>query len=133
MPVEQEVRYSVRHLKRDTPFSWVNHYLRYFYEYPFGSNHCLLGNCDRPWEGTEMEIFQRREAVRLAFRDEMRRRGIPLTCAALKDYWLSHPLDDKMRYYVNADKILQDAFRLYVLKDETIVDEHKYTSRKVIS
>ncbi len=132
-PVESDVRYSVRHLKRDMPFSWVDHYLKYYVSYPWGSNHCLLGNCDRPWEGTEMEIFQRREAVRLTFRDEMRRRGVPLTCAALKDYWLSHPLDDKMRYYLNKDKILQDAWRLYVQKDETVNDNHHWKDLKVIS
>lgn len=127
-PTETDVRYSVRGQRRDTPFSWVTHYLRY-YLYPYGSNHCLLGNCDR---GDEMIIFRQRETMRNTFRDEMRRRQIPMSVDSLVQYWRDNPLDDKMIYWINHEKILNDAYRYLVRGDESVIDEHRWTSLKPI-
>ncbi len=127
-PVETDIRYSVRHLKRDSEFSWVTHYLRY-YLYPYGSNHCLLGNVDR---GDEMTIFRQRETMRNAFRDEMRRRSIPMTVDGLVAYWRANPLDDKMIHWINAEKILNDGYRYLVRGDQSVIDEHKWISLKAV-
>jgi hypothetical protein len=126
---DEEYCYSTR-AKRDK-FHWVGAYFRY-YLLP-DSNHTLLGNCNRPHEGTEVEIFQRREVMRNAFRDEMRRRGAKLDCDAIITYWMATPLDDKMRAFVNGDKILNDAYRYFVLNDLMCQDEHEWSSLKVIS
>lgn len=129
-PTETDIRYSVRAEKRLDPKGWITHYLRYYVEYPFGSNHCLLGNSDR---GDEMAIFQQREAMRIEFRDELRRRRVGLTVDALKEYWIKMPLDPVMKRYVNAEKILNDGYRHFALNDLTTIDEHMWTSLKVIA
>lgn len=128
-PVETDVRYSVRHLKRDTSFSWIGHYARYYVEYPYGSNHCLLGNVDR---GDEMTIFRQREYMRNTFRDYMRLKGVPLTTESIVQYWRDHPLDEAMRRFVNGEKILNDLYRYRILNDLMCVDEHKWISLKVV-
>lgn len=128
-PNEPDIRYSVRATKRDTPFSWVGHYFKY-YLYPYGSNHCLLGNCDR---GDEMAIFKVRETMRNSFRDELKRRGVPRTAEAVKDHWVKVPLDATMRRFVNEEKVLNDAYRYFILNDLTVRDEHKWDSLKTIS
>lgn len=128
-PIETDIRYSVRHLKRDTSFSWIGHYAKYYIEYPYGSNHCLLGNSDR---GDEMTIFRQREYMRNTFRDYMRLKGMPLTVDGVIQYWRDHPLDEAMRRFVNGEKVLNDLYRYRILNDLTCVDEHKWTSLKAV-
>ncbi len=128
-PTETDVRYSVRHLKRTDQFHWVDHYARYYIDYPYGSNHCLLGNCDR---GDEMAIFRQREVMRNQFRTELLRRGVPRRMDAVIRYWHDHPLDDTMRRFVNQEKILNDLYRYHILNDLTCIDEHHWTSLKSV-
>lgn len=131
-PIEKDVRENVRPLKRKDPFHWVGHYGRYYIECPWGTNQCLLGNENRPWLGDPGTIYRGREQVRLAFRDEMRVRGVDLTVAAVKAYFLSRPLDATLASAVNWEKILNDLYRLSC-GDTTVVDEHQWTSLRTIS
>lgn len=122
-PDENKVRKNVRPLKRQDKFHWMTHYLRYYIEYPIGSNHCLLGNEHR---GNPAQIFQQREQVRYHFRNELRKRGIPLTVAGFKEYLENNKPDEKMTAFINSEKILNDAYRFWSLKDETINDNHHW-------
>lgn len=127
-PIEREVRYNVRPEKRkDQPFHWVGHYAKYFL-FPWGSNHALLGLSDR---GDPNVLFPIREQKRLEFLAEMRRRGYPRTLEGLNAMF-AQPLDDKLRSMINEEKVWQDYYRLHILNDQTVTDEHKWTSLKPV-
>ncbi len=126
-PNEADVRLNVRPLKRTDPLNWVAHYLKY-YLYPAGSNQCLLG---LEKQGDPAKLFGPREERRLAFRREMRRRGFPMTVDGAKAI-LAAPLDHVMKGFINGDKIVNDSYRLFVLKDETVVDTHLPKDMKLI-
>lgn len=127
-PVETDVRYSVRAAQRQDHYHWVGHYWRY-YTFPWGSNQTLLGAEHR---GNAMEVYQKREVVRAAFRDELARRGVKWDHQAILTYWLAVPLDDTMRTFVNADKVISDSYRYFVLNDLEVRDEHDWVSMKTI-
>lgn len=128
-PDEKQVRYGVRAEKRPDSFHWVGHYFGY-YLFPWSSNHCLLGNADR---GDEVKIYRERETMRLAFLAELRKRDVKRTKDAIIAHWKAVPLDEVMRRFVETEKILNDAYRYFVLSDLTVVDEHQWTSLKPIS
>lgn len=129
LPTEADVRYGVRATKRPDPFHWVRHYLKYYVSCPWGANHCLLGNVNR---GDEMTIFRQRETMRNDFRTELRRRNVGLTVDEVVGYWRRAPLDDAMRRFVETEKILNDGYRYLVFDDQTVIDEHEWTSLKSI-
>lgn len=122
-PVEDKVRYNVRSQKRQDPYHWVNHYAKYLL-YPWGSNHALLGASDR---GNEIEIFRKRDALRLEFIQLMRDRKFDISIEGLTKM-LSGAIDDKIKFYLNCEKVWQDFYRYNILGDKTVVDEHKWTS-----
>lgn len=117
---ETKVRFNARPLKRPDPFGWVNHYMKYWVCYPAGSNHALLG---LEKQGDPQKLFPVREAKRLAFREELRKRGVALTLDGVKAA-LSQPLDEVMKGFVNGDKTINDYYRYEVLDDKTVVDTH---------
>lgn len=125
LPDEREVRLNVRPIKRPDPLGWVEHYMRY-YLFPWGSNQCLLGNENRPWEGDPMQIFQRRETLRLEFLDYLARRGVERSVKMVKLHFLVSHWTPELARFVNGDKILNDAWRLWVQGDETVRDHHDY-------
>lgn len=127
LPNESVVRLNVRPQKRE-PFHWVSHYARYMMM-PWGSNHGLLGLSDR---GDPAKLFSEREQRRLAFLTEMKRRGYPRTLDGLKRM-LSQPLDGTLKDFLNNEKVWQDYYRYHVQGDKTVIDEHKWTSMKVIT
>ncbi len=120
---ESKVRYNVRAEKRQDPFHWVNHYAKYML-YPWGSNHALLGACDR---GDEVEIFEKRDKLRLDFIQLMRNRNCEVSLDGLTKL-LSGTIDDKLKFFLNIEKVWQDFYRYNILNDKTVVDEHKWTS-----
>lgn len=122
-PDEKQVRYGVRHLKRLDHYHFVGHYAKYFL-FPWGSNHALLGLENR---GDIRTLFPKREALRLEFLAEMRARGFPRTLEGLKAM-LSGPLDDRLKWFLNNEKVWQDYYRYEVLGDKTVRDEHLWTS-----
>mgnify|MGYP001582268050 CR=1 FL=1 len=125
-PHEADVRLNVRPLKRLDPMGWVLHYSKYWIEYPAGSNHAALG-IDRWAQGhliDEAHAFAAREAQRLAFRQEMRRRGVPLTVEGLKGL-LTGPLDGTLREHLCAEKTLSDAYWLWQGRGAELRDTHR--------
>ena len=126
-PDESKVRLNIRPLKRTDPFHWVNHYGTYMI-YPFGSNHSLLGLEQRCKTQEEMRTnFDLREKNRMAFIDELAKRGFERTIDGVI-LMLSEPLDDKIKFFLNSEKVWQDVYRYNVLGDKTVVDEHKWES-----
>jgi len=130
-PDEKKVRFNVRPLKRTNPWHWIEHYVRYMLEYPAGCNHALLGI--EKLGGNPAQQFQRREARRLDFRREVKRRGFPLTVAGLKALFSDpNQLDSVLKSYINGDKVWSDAYRLWILNDTTMVDTHDPKDMKPI-
>lgn len=125
-PTETDIRYSVRHLTRTDPYHWVDHYAKYLM-YPM-SNHGLLGLADR---GDVNTLWPIRERNRLAFIDEMKRRGHPRTLDGLNALFAS-PIDDRLRGLINLDKVWIDYYRYHVLGDRDLIDEHLWTSLRPI-
>lgn len=122
---EREVRYNVRNERRP-PFHWVDQYARYLL-YPM-SNHGLLGLENR---GDPSALWPAREEKRRAFINEMIKRGCPRTLEGLNRLFAG-PLDDALRGLINGDKVWQDYYRYHVLGDQTVKDEHEWTSVKPI-
>jgi hypothetical protein len=113
--------WNVRNKNR-SKFQFVDHYAKY-YLYPAGSNHSLLGLDHHP-QGNN--FFVEREKRRIEFRNEMKDRGYPLTVDGLKNLFIN-ALDDKIKDFINKDLILNDFYRYYILKDETLVDSHNWS------
>ncbi len=136
-PDEQSIRVNVRPLKRKDPFHWVGHYLKYWVAYPAGSNHALLGleKQIRPGGPNLQHLFGERDTRRLDFRREVKRRGFPLTVEGVRAMFEEahiKGIDDVLKEHLNKEKTLNDAWRLWILKDETVVDDHLPSSMKVI-
>ena len=127
---ETDARYSVRHLKRDEPYSWLRHYLSYYLRQPWGSNHVLLGNCDRPERGTEKEIYLQREHVRLEMLEYLRSKGVELTVDGFYEYLTANPKDPVMLRLCSLEKITNDAYRFRILNDFSVTDHHHWKDLK---
>lgn len=125
VPNEREVRYNVRAAQRG-PFHWVDQYAKYTL-YPM-SNHGQLGLENR---GDPSVLWPIRERNRVAFIDEMIKRGHPRTLDGLNALF-APPLDDTLRALVNTDKVWTDYYRFHVLGDQTVLDEHEWSSFKTI-
>lgn len=127
-PKEEEVRENVRPLKRKDPMGWVQHYMKYWL-FPFGSNHALLGLEKRT--GDLNANFMARETRRLAFREEVRRRGYPLTVEGVKKMF-TEGLDDILKEHINNELVVHDFYRYVILGDITLIDNHNPDSIKPI-
>lgn len=122
-PDESKVRLNVRPLKRKDPLGWCLHYGRYYIGIPYGGNHCLLGNEHR---GDPMKLYREREELRVRFRDYLRSKGVPLTLDGLRAFMDANPSDSVLIEAVNHERIINDLYRLWVMKDESIVDDHTW-------
>lgn len=131
-PNERQTRYGVRAEQRDS-MHWLTHYLKYYLQQPWGSNHCLLGNVDRPERGDQMMIYRQREATRLELREYLRAKGVPLTVEGFREYVVANPRDPDLIRMCNLDKITNDGYRYWVLGDETVNDNHHWRDMKVIT
>ncbi len=124
MPIETEVRYSVRNIKRPDKWHFVKHYLKYAL-YPWGSNHYMLGIDGKPGYVT---LFQERESQRMSFIQCLKNLGIKIDAGSVLEYMKSGQMHESFKYYVRRDKILNDAYRLYVLGLEDFTDNHDWTN-----
>ena len=115
---EATIRANVRPQKRP-PDHWVGHFARYML-LPWGSNHALLG---LEKNGNPAELFPIREAKRLAFREEMRRRGYPVSLKGLKDM-LSGEIDDRLKGFINSDKVWTDYYWHVIKGRDDVVCGH---------
>jgi hypothetical protein len=115
--------WHVRNEQR-VPFQFVTHYLKYYF-YPAGSNHCALG---LEKNGDPKILFPIREDQRIQFRKHCRSLGISLTPEAFKTYLLENKdkLDDKMKAFLNGEKILNDYWRHEILGQTDFIDDHDF-------
>lgn len=120
-PDESKVRLNVRPQKRAAD-SWIEHYARYHVGHPAGSNVCALGLDHFP-PGDRNAQFAEREARRLAFRDLMRARGVPLTVEGLKQL-LTGPLDEELKVHCRAEKTLSDALHHWAGRTAQLKHSH---------
>ena len=118
--------WNVRAEQRDS-YQWVSHYLKYWL-YPAGSNHALLG---LEKQGDPQSLFPSREARRLAFRQEVVKRGCDLTVDSVIEMF-KNDLDNIIKSHINSEKTLNDAYRYFVLNDKTVVDTHDPKDMKKI-
>ncbi len=121
-PDETKVRFNARPSKRISEHHWVGHYLGYYVAYPAGSNHCLLG---LEKQGDTNVLFPIREERRLAFRRYLRAQGVPCTVEGVKG-WMESTPDETGKAFIRTEKILNDAWRYWVLGDRTLVDNHDH-------
>ena len=128
-PDEGKVRLNVRPFKRTDELGWILHYSKYWL-YPPGSNHAALGI--EQWGGDPNQAFAKREAQRLAFRQEMKKRGVPLTVEGLKTL-LTGPLDEVLKGHLRAEKTLSDAFHFWQGRGHFLRDTHKPSDALPIS
>ncbi len=122
-PDEKLVRFNARPTKRQEVNHWCKHYLRYMVEYPAGCNHSLLGI--EQHGGDLQQAYSKREANRLAFRKEIKRRGYPLTTDGFVDMCKARGQpDDSLKAWLRSDKVFSDAYHWLVLGNGTIKDTH---------
>lgn len=119
---EALIRANVRPQKRPSNH-WINHYGRYYISMPYGSNHCLLGNEHR---GDPMTLYREREKTRIALREYLRGLGVPLTVEGFIRYMKQNPRDPNLIRFCNAEKITNDLYRVNVLGDTTVNDNHHW-------
>lgn len=115
---EAAIRANVRPLKRPSDH-WISHFARYML-LPWGSNHSLLG-LDK--NGDPNKLFPIREAKRLAFREEMRRRGFPVNLEGLRAM-CSGPLDQKLVDMINGDKVWADWVQYHIFGNDKVICSH---------
>lgn len=131
-PNENDVRMNMRPFVRKGDFSWVEHYAKYYIGSPWGSNHCLLGNEAR---GDPMNIYQKREALRIKFRDHLRENGYTLDLNGLYSFFADRTtlkcLDTFEKQVLNEEKIVQDYYRFNLKQDRTVVDDHTWPAMKI--
>lgn len=124
IPNEVNVRLNVRPVKRPDPFHFVDHYLKYYVEQPWGSNHCLLG---LEKNGDPQKLFALRESRRLTFREYCSIiLGLPLKVFAIKEYMLSSNVTQDFKQFCRDEKILNDAWRYHVLGKRDFRDDHDH-------
>lgn len=122
--------WNVRAQYRDK-FQWVGHYVKYML-YPAGSNHALLG---LEKNGNPQELFPKREKLRLEFRKYLKNElGVELTVGAFKRYLRENDgrYPEKFKFYLNKEKVWNDAYRYWVLKDESLLDNHDFKDMVVV-
>jgi hypothetical protein len=117
---------NVRLEKRPERY-FVKHYVKY-YLYPAGSNSAALG-LDR--NGNPQDLFPIVESRRIAFREELRKRNIPLTVDGVMSLF-DAPMDEVMKGFFNNVKELNDLYREYVLKDSSFPDDHDFKNMVII-
>ncbi len=119
------IRINMRPVKRTLKHHFVAHYLRYYLL--CASNQCLLGLENR---GNPAELFPKRDAIRLAFRDYLRRHNVEPTVEAVVEM-MKKPLDEEFKYFLSNEKIIQDAYRFFIENDITINDNHHWKDMKI--
>jgi hypothetical protein len=119
--VGKENFWSVRDKTRGD-FHFVNHYLKY-YLYPRGSNHCLLG---LEKNGNPQELFPAREATRLKFLEYVDELGIGREPEKIIEFMKKQYLPERLKLFINSEKILNDVYRYFVLSDKNFKDDHDF-------
>lgn len=74
-------------------------------------------------------MWSKREENRLRFIKTLEDRGFDRSFAGVLALF-SGPIDDELKHYINNEKVWQDVYRYYILKDDTVIDEHSWISMK---
>jgi hypothetical protein len=106
------------------PFEWIEHYCKYYFYK--NSNHILLGCEGKP------ELVQKRAVIRYHFLRYLDELGIEHDVDSLIGYWKSGKLNDRMREFINSEKILNDLYRFEILGERDLTDSHDYENIKEI-
>lgn len=121
-PDEKDIRLNVRPLKRTDSYQWMHHYLKY-YIFPWGSNHCLLGNENR---GHPYEIYQKRESLRIEFLEYLISQNVELNNESVIKFLTENYNNPIIKKVINEEKIINDIYRFYVLNDKSVNDNHHW-------
>lgn len=129
-PDDSMVRKNVRSLYRKDPFHFVNHYARYYIEYP-QSNQIMLGLENRCRSSAEYgDKYHFRMDTQKKFLALLKNKGYDLTVESAIHIYKNNPLDEELKYYLNKEKIIQDLIRYHVYNERDIKDEHTWTTMK---
>lgn len=120
-PNERLVRLNVRPEKRKDKWHFVKHYLGYWL-YPAGSNHAMLG-LDKVQDA--QKTFQNRETQRLMFVRLLKDLNIQRNADAVIQY-MRGKMDPRFIAFVEKDKVLNDAYRYYILGRCDFLDNHDW-------
>lgn len=113
---DEDYAYSLR--KERAPFSWVDHYVRYYLITE--SNHQLLGLENF---GNPAELFPKLEIERLNFLLYLQELGTEQTVDGLKNHILNNDLDDTLNYYFNNVRVLNDFYQYHKLGNKDLIDD----------
>lgn len=120
--LDKKYFWNVRNQQRDK-YHWINHYATYFL-FPAGSNHALLG---LEKNGIPQNLFAAREQLRLDFRNELKKRGIPLTIQGVKELF-SKELDDTIKNFINSELVWNNFYHFHILDNKDLIDNHDFKS-----
>lgn len=108
---DTEYCYSVRNQR--APYSWVDHYMRYYLI--LDSNHNLLGAENF---GEPKSIFEQKEYIRINFLYYLDKHNVNHT---VDDFLLflnnQKDLCDELKWYINNIRIINDFYRYHILKN----------------
>ena len=117
---ESDVRINLRPIKRDSKH-FVNHYIKYL----------LLPNSNQNALGLEHHgnapALPKLEKLRKSLLKALRDNNLPRTTDGVKQL-LSNGLNEVTRPIVNGHKQVNDFYRYFILKDDTVTDSHSQES-----
>lgn len=116
---DEDYCYSVRNKNRDSRH-FVGAYLRYYLL--TDSNHPMLAIDKAEAEGI---TYADREMRRILFLQYLRNKNIPATVDGVKEL-MSQAMDDECKNFFRKEKILNDTFREFQLKDSSFPDNHDH-------
>lgn len=105
---------NVRPQYRDS-YHWVGAYLNYYF-FP-NTNHLILG-----YENNN-DYIKERYFIRARFLKTLFKEGVDFNIPSLKEYIKEHGIE-KIKTFLNQEKILNDWYRFEFLGDTTIIDKH---------
>ena len=85
--------------------------MKYYFVYG-RSNHCVLHYYDN---GKTPERYQQQEEIRQTFRRYCESLNIKFNLASLKDYWKTNLVDEKMKLFINNERLIRRFYRLNIL------------------
>ena len=117
---ECDVRINMRPIKRD-PKHFISHYVRYL----------LQPNSNQNFLGLELHggihVLPRLEKLRKSLVKALSDNNLPRTTDGVKKL-LSNGLNEVTRPIVNGHKQINDFYRFFILKDQTVTDSHTQES-----
>lgn len=122
---DEDYCYSVRNQKRDSRH-FIFAYLRYYLLKD--SNHCLLGLEKQLQSGEDLhQKFAIRDDRRVRFRRDLINYGFEPTVDGVKKM-LDGGIPNWAIPYFQEEKVLNDVYRHYILKDDSFPDDHSITN-----